>query len=356
MRWVDGSTLVSAHLNTPGAQPQRLWVYRDDVNGYMFNLCIEAGVCAAGWHIPNPSVDSPSVSAEHQQAYCQWAGGGRALSAEKLTQVLDDGFFTSVPDNGAVVSVLDNGFIPNDLSMGFRCVVEHPTPQPEFCQTSAYYGNGLPEEMDESATKAGDFCQNGQSYVTFDLTLPENASIDSFSTNCQSAGGNRVVCSSNGSDIKSEAWVQIRCDMMGPDFACPTGFDLSSDGGALCTYNGGGITSIHSPHLASLDLNQLFDPPAGGCPIGTYYDPVRDRCVSVDTPPASRPVECVDGYDMDESRQCCVSNLPSGNYPGCPIGIAIDPATGACDFERVCSDNATAFEKIDLNPTFPSCF
>ena len=36
MRWLDGSTLVAVHVDTGQGEPRRLWVYRDDVNGYMF--------------------------------------------------------------------------------------------------------------------------------------------------------------------------------------------------------------------------------------------------------------------------------------------------------------------------------
>jgi hypothetical protein len=352
MRWVDGSTLVALQMDSG----QRGWIYRDEVNGFMYNLCVEAGNCAAGWPIWNPPVS--------QEVYCEWAGG-RVLTAEELTQVLDNGLFTSVLDNGfspasvldngLLVSVLDNGFLPNDFSMQFRCAVEDPTPQPEFCQAPAFYENGMPEEMGEEAAKAGEFCQNGLGFVTFDLTLPENASIESFSSDCQSVGGNRIACSGEPGASAGEAWVSILCDMMDAQFGCQAGFELSSSSGASCLFNGEGIGAQSAPHLAVVDVNGFFDPPPGGCSIGYYYDPARGVCVAAGSPPASPPAECLDGFEMDTGRNCCVSNLPSGNYPGCPPGVAIDPVTGACDFERIWQDNDTALEKIDLSMTFPAC-
>ena len=300
-------------------------------------------------------MDSPRISPEHAQLYCQWAGRGQVLISEELTQVLDIGVIPSGSETDSPTSLQDNGVIPNDLSMGFRCAVENPAPQPAFCESPAFYGNGLPAEMGEGTTHVGDFCQSGKSYATFDLALPENASVQSLSENCDSAGGNRVACTGNPGAAPAEAWVSIRCDMMGSAFECPTGFSLDTQRGALCTFTGEGLSSTRSPHLALVTVNPLLDPPPGGCGIGYYYDPALAQCVSLEGSGTSPSAQCMQGFEMDSSRNCCVSKLPSENYPGCPPGVAVDPATGACDFQRLWVDNGTALEVINFDVTIQSC-
>jgi hypothetical protein len=357
MLWVDGSTLISVRLNNDQGQPELIWVNREPVNGYMFNLCIEAGICAADWLIPDSPAGTAAVLPEHQQAYCEWAAGGRALNPGELTQVLDNGLVpVSVLDNGFIpASVLDNGFIPNEASMEFRCAVENPTPQPSFCQTAAFYGNGLPEEMGESATRAGEFCQNGEGYVTFDLILPENAALDSTSSDCQRVNDTRIACTGNANGSSSEAWVQILCDMMGPEFGCRTGFELNSEAGAVCSFTGEGLSSSGAQHLAILKQVPLLDPPPGGCAIGYYYDSTSGECIAGGAPGASPSTECVQGFERDANQNCCASNLASGNYPGCPVGVALDPASGACDFERTWVNNSSALEVIELDVITSAC-
>src|SRR5262245_41929028 len=87
MRWVDGSILVSGHLNGPFMQPQPVWIQRDPVNGYMFNLCIESGSCPKNWDKPDSPVSVSVVNTEAQKDYCQWAGGGRPVTEEDMTQI-----------------------------------------------------------------------------------------------------------------------------------------------------------------------------------------------------------------------------------------------------------------------------
>jgi hypothetical protein len=88
------------------------------------------------------------------------------------------------------------------------------------------------------------------------------------------------------------------------------------------------------------------------CPIGSYRDPQTQLCVSLSPHPSNL---CLGGFSFDSGAQCCQTNLPSGNYPGCPAGQAFDLATGACDSENIHVGDGQILQTVAFNFVVPSC-
>src|SRR5258706_5707653 len=399
MLWVDGSTLVF-HGNT--------WIYQSQVTYYQFSLCMEAGSCMpsdderlaveralrdpALANRPMHDADAQIVQPNCAPEYCAWAGGRAATDAENAAIGVDSG-------------------LP---AVGFRCAVDSPHPMAAACQTSAFYLNGPPTPKDHSVAEAGRFCQNGQSFVTLDLAMPEGGSIQSVNGDCQAIGGNRVLCST-APGSSGDGAALIECNGVLPavqdnsspaagQMQCAPGYEGNGDLPTQCDFNklSPAVRNDSVPAAAQLQSseNQLagqfslvvFRPnvsrqscgsgtdnpcPFGyvcderthacvapqipcsannpnACPSGEYCNQTDGICVPfLDSLPLSNM--CLTGFNFDETERCCQSALPSGRYPGCPVGEAFDPTTGGCDSENIYVADGKVLHTVQLNFNAPSC-
>ncbi len=461
MAWVGGSTLV---FNG------NAWIYQSQVTNYQFSLCLEAGSCQppAG-EAPSPDINDPDqanspaqiIGPEAQQAYCEWAGGRIPTDAE----------------NEAIG--VDSGSPSAETTPGFKCAVDSPHPMAAACQTSAYYLNGAPPPMDHSVTEAGHFCQNGQSFVTLDINIPEGGSIESVTGDCQVVGGNRMLCSATPGTSGGGA-VEIQCNGMpavqdssspaAGQMQCLPGYEVNGDLPTQCDFNKllPAVQKDPGPLVAQLQSSQdqfagqvslvvyrpnmkrqecgagqyrnrdtdvcedippcpsgmVFDgvagcaipspTPQGGfpCPPGTYFsqvtltcerivcdtgthwnertltcepscvggggwDPVTGECYPSEANAQLAPCpiglfrgpdgycvslvleppgnECQGGFHFDDSEQCCLTDLPSGRYPGCPAGQANDLSAGACDSDNIWLDSGMVLHTVEFSFDAPSC-
>jgi hypothetical protein len=228
------------------------------------------------------------IGPDARQAYCEWAGGRVATDVEGVD--------------------------------GFRCIVEAPRPMAPACQTSATYVNWPPVDPQEySVTQVGQFCQNGQAFVTLDFNIPECASIQSVQGDCEVLGRNRILChGESGAHGDGEVLISVCDSALSPaeDLQCPPGYEMDEPTTWSCSFTGALSPASHVMQ---------------SCPVGSYWDPASAQCVG--QPQAGN--ECVAGFHFDDAAQCCQTDLPSGRYPSCPDGQAHHPVTGACDSENV---------------------
>jgi len=402
MGWIDGSTIVF-NGNT--------WIYRSEVTNYQFSLFVETGSCL-------PPLDELSTMQQallnQAQAslpmqtlaqgggepclihYCEWAGGRIATDAEN-----------------AGIGV-DSGLPSTDSTHGFRCAVDSPHPMAVACQTSAFYLNGSPTPMDHSVTEAGRFCQNGQSFVTLDIAMPEGGSIQSVNGDCQAIGGNRVLCST-APGSSGDGAALIECNGVLPavqdnnspaagQMQCAPSYEVNGDLPTQCDFNKllPAVRNDSVPAGAQLQSSQnqlagqvslvAFQPNVSQqgcgsgtdnpCPFGYVCDERTHACVasqipcSVNNPNAcpsgeycnetdgicvpfldSLPLSnmCLTGFNFDETERCCQSALLSSRYPGCPAGEAYDPSTGTCDSENIYVAGGKVLHPVQLNFNAPSC-
>lgn len=88
-----------------------------------------------------------------------------------------------------------------------------------------------------------------------------------------------------------------------------------------------------------------------GCPVGTYFNKARGLCVSA----GQLTLDSLAGFHFDEIFHCSKSDLPSGHYPGCPLGQAYDPSTDSCDFKNIHVDEGKVLQSVQFNFNAPSC-
>jgi len=264
MAWVDGSTLI--FIPEPNGidyyGSRGFWITFKPISNYQFSLCVQSKKCKSpnseGYNDPDKRMDFFSISdstivgPDHSAGYCDWIFGRNPTEYEL------DLFLNSVgdglPKNGKV-SFDDLGLMPGGVfgiqDDSVRCIVANPTPHHMYRQTTPYYNLDItPEDMEAQVTGSQNFCQNGLSYQTLDLAVPENHSIQSVSSaggaNCETLENNRVVCYGS-SNTNPQAQVSILCNELGV-FSCQPGANL--DGG-VCSgqISGRDIAGLQDFHL-----------------------------------------------------------------------------------------------------------
>ncbi len=351
--------------------------------------------------------------------YCAWLNGRVPTDAELAsfqsmisnlnaggqTQIQDDtvrgsntGGETHIQDD-TVRGVLNTGgetHIQDDTVRGLHCILDQPLPFPLFSKTSPYYSPGTSmQAMDAKVTGSQNFCQNGLGYETMDLSLPPDHSIQAWNsdehTQCQQVDGNRLVCFGN-SNSNPQLEVSIQCDSYGI-FNCQPGTDLGVAGcsnnllggsiagledwerdanGALVPLNGrqlpNGALTGHTTHpmqlingvivVESLTSNtqsgndgSFNGSIASDCPQGYYLDQGLTGCTSLGPP----QTQCLPGYHFNSQTATCESDLPGGNYPGCPAGQLFDLTTGVCDPDTTIISASRLIHTKTFQLNLPDC-
>jgi len=404
MAWVDGSTLVYIPNPNGGDGKNGFWITANPISNYQFSLCVQSGKCKPPTD-PNSSKDLIDPSKENQPIsivgsdnsgeYCAWLDGHSPTNSELA------GFSDELRSAG----------FTDELRAGIHCIVDNPRPMALYCQSSPYYDPSQPVEgLNHVITPKGNFCQNGKSYVTLDITLAEHHTLQTITPqgageNCQVVQGNRIVCG-GASNSSTSVVADLVCDgltgILDSSFADPIAaeddWEFSSTGAPIPTngvqFNDLGLRSGHfTPNFVfingvrvarsltanaissnglsenGLTSNELSENgitrnellsnglQSNGmaypvCLPGYYFDDKTQTCNSVAQPTDKT---CLDGYDLDQTDLCCAVSAPNGNYPGCPVGRIFDPITATCDSRTTFVSLTSALRTQTFDVTFPVC-
>jgi hypothetical protein len=394
MAWVDGSTLVYIPSPNGGDRKNGFWITANPISNYQFSLCIQSGKCEPPTD-PNSSKDLNDPSKENQPVriagpgisagYCAWLTGHSPTDSELA------GFSDELRSAG----------FTDDLRDGIHCIVDHPRPMALYCRNSPYYDPSQPiEDLNHVITPKGNFCQDGKSYVTLDITLAEHHTLQTVTPlgkgeNCQVVQGNRIVCG-GAANSSTSVVAGLVCDgltgILDSSFADPIAaeddWEFSSTGAPIPTngvqFNDLGLRSGHfTPNFVfingvrvarsltanamssnglsenGLARNELLSNglQSNGlaypvCTPGYYFDDITQTCNSVVQPTDKT---CLDGYNLDQTDLCCALTAPNGNYPGCPVGRIFDPITATCDSRTTYVSLTSVLRTQTFDVTFPVC-
>ena len=327
--------------------------------------------------------------------YCAWLTGHSPTDSELA---------------GFTAGLKSAGFT-DELRTGIHCIVDDPHPMALYCQGSPYYDPSQPiDGLNHVITPKGNFCQNGKSYVTLDITLAEHHTLQTITPqgageDCQVVNGNRIVCggaSNSSTSVVAGLLLDGLTGILQSSFADPIAaeddWEFSSTGAPIPTtgvqFNDLGLRSGHyTPNFVfingvsvarsltenaitsngltrneltsnglsengltsngllsnGLQSNGLAYPV---CLPGYYFDDKTQTCNSVSQPTGTT---CLDGYDLDQTDLCCAVSAPNGNYPGCPVGQIFDPITASCDLRTTFVSLTSALRTQTFDVAFPFC-
>jgi len=367
MAWVDGSTLI--FIPDPDGidyyGSRGFWITFRPISNYQFSLCVQSGLCkppeGEGYNDPEKLMDFFSISdstiadPDHSGGYCDWMFGRNPTDHEL------DLFLNSVgeglPKNGEIsfedIGLMSGGEFGIQVDT-IHCIVDNPTPHPMYLQTTPYYNLDVnPEDMEAQVTRSETFCQNGYSYQTLDLYLPENHSIESVKsegeTKCEILENNRVVCysPSNISNPQQQVEGAIPCNALDV-FSCQPGSSLE---GGVCSgqSNGNRIDGLQD---WKLDENGILFPVNGhqlsnGAWVGEITQPVlwiNGTFVIQDTQASSLPADQGDNilvsFPNPNSirQQGIIPSVSFGYHSLCPTGYYGSRTDGLCSGGLTSSD------------------
>lgn len=213
--------------------------------------------------------------------------------------------------------------------LGFRCVVQSPTIQAPYCQTSAV---GIaPSNPDGSTSNSASceppefeqgnaFCANGNSYANIFVYTGVLSSTDKSST-CNYGGitdGTELFTCGPGEENKEMKICGECSSLPSPsELVCPAGY--TPDGSGNCIWGVVGMESVGgcpagwTPGANGSVCAYVGPKPGENCPMGSYYDPASAACVG-NIP--STALSCPAGFTYDAQAQCCAA-ATGVTYPGC---------------------------------------
>jgi len=124
--------------------------------------------------------------------------------------------------------------------------------------------------------------------------------------------------------------------------------NLGTNGTATNGLSTNGTGQNGAPSTGEAGNGQM---PLVACPGGYYFDQGLQGCASL----GAAETQCPDGYEFAPGNLGCQAKTPEANYPGCPAGQLLDPATGQCDANSRLISPTSRMVFAPVQVTLPDC-